>query len=64
MRYEVAVKEVYKTIITVEAFSEADAKHKAKQILLSSQKLRLSEDAPDGIYDYTLDQEEWQVREE
>ena len=56
MKYEVAVKEVYKTILTVEASSEADAKHQAEQILFNG-------DAPDGKYDYTLAQEEWQVWE-
>jgi hypothetical protein len=55
-KYEVAVKEVYKTIIAVEASSEEEAKIKAEQILLSG-------DVPESQYDYTMSEEEWQVWE-
>jgi hypothetical protein len=55
-KYEVVVKEVYKTIIAVEASSEEEAKIKAEQVLLNG-------DAPEGKYDYTLADDEWQVWE-
>jgi hypothetical protein len=56
MKYQVAIREVYKVIVDVEASSEEEAKAKAEQLLLN-------EDVPDGEYDYTLPDEEWQVWE-
>ena len=55
-KYEVAVREIYKTIIQVEASSEEEAKLKAEELLQS-------EDIPQGTYDYTLPEDEWQVWE-
>lgn len=56
MLYEVAVKEVHITFINVEASSEEEAKIEAKKILIS-------EELPNGKYDYTISENEWEVRE-
>jgi len=55
-KYQVAIREVYKVIVDVEASSEEEAKVKAEELLLSS-------DLPEGTYDYTLPDDEWQVWE-
>ena len=55
-KYQVAIREVYKVIVDVEASSEEEAKVKAKELLQSG-------DLPEGTYDYTLPDDEWQVLE-
>ena len=56
MKYQVAVHEVYKVIIDVEASSEEEAKQKAEELLQSV-------NLPEPQYDYTLPDDEWQVWE-
>ena len=55
-KYQVAIREVYKVIVDVEASSEEEAKVKAEELLQSG-------DLPEGEYDYTLPDDEWQVWE-
>ncbi len=55
-KYQVAIREVYKVIVDVEASSEEEAKVKAEELLQSG-------DLPEGTYDYTLPDDEWQVWE-
>ena len=55
-KYQVAIREVYKVIVDVEASSEEEAKVKAKELLQSG---GVSEET----YDYTLPDDEWQVLE-
>ena len=55
-KYQVAIREVYKVIVDVEASSEEEAKVKAKKLLQSG---GVSEET----YDYTLPDDEWQVLE-
>jgi hypothetical protein len=55
--YEVAVYEVFKTIIPVEASSGEDALNKANDILADGS------DVPSGVYDHTLSQDTWKVWE-
>ena len=55
-KYQVAIREVYKVIVDIEASSEEEAKVKAEELLQSG-------DLAEGTYDYTLPGNEWQVRE-
>jgi hypothetical protein len=56
-KYQVAIREVYKVIVDVEASSEEEAKVKAEELLQLG-------DLAEGTYDYTLPANEWQVRED
>ena len=56
MKYQVAIREVYKVIVDVEAASEQEAKELAAELLQN-------ENLPQGSYETTLPDDEWQVWE-
>ena len=56
MKYQDAIREVYKVIVDVEAGSEQEAKELAAELLMN-------EDLPQGSYETTLPDDEWKVWE-